>query len=148
MKDRFDIAADLRMIARLLEIRGENSFKTQAYERGARALENLERDFDDLVKTGRLKEIAGIGNVLGAIIEEIYRTGECWLLQQLRDGLPPGVIELSAVPGLNLKKLIALHDGEASVGYRQPPPSQRWLFAAQSCTGRSGANSGASAYRS
>ena len=110
MKNRFDIAADLRMIARLLEIRGENSFKTQAYERGARALENLERDFDALVKTGRLKEIAGIGNTLAAIIEELYRTDDCWLLQRLRDGLPRGVIELSAVPGLNLKKIIALHD--------------------------------------
>ena len=52
-----------------------------------------------------------IGTALAAIIEEIYRTGECWMLQQLREGLPPGAIELSAVPGLNLKKIIALHDG-------------------------------------
>jgi DNA polymerase (family 10) len=110
MRERFDIAAALREIARLLEIKGENSFKTEAYKRGARALENHEGDFDALVKTGRVKEIAGIGNALAAIIEEIYRTGECWMLQQLRDGLPSGVIELSAVPGLNLKKIIALHD--------------------------------------
>ena len=110
MRERFDIAADLREIARLLEIKGENPFKTQAYERGASALENHEGDFDALVKTGRLKEIAGIGNALAAIVEEIYRTGECWMLQQLREGLPPGAVELSAVPGLNLKKIIALHD--------------------------------------
>jgi len=110
MRERFDIAAALREIARLLEIKGENSFKTEAYKRGARALENHEGDFDALVKTGRVKEIAGIGNALAAIIEEIYRTGECWMLQQLREGLPSGVIELSAVPGLNLKKIIALHD--------------------------------------
>ena len=110
MKERFDIAADLRKIARLLEIKGENPFKTQAYERGASALENHQGDFDALVKTGRLKEIPGIGTALAAIIEEIYHTGECWMLQQLREGLPPGVIELSAVPGLNLKKIIALND--------------------------------------
>ena len=59
MKEKFDIAADLRKIARLLEIKGENPFKTQAYERGARALENHQGDFDALVKTGRLKEIPG-----------------------------------------------------------------------------------------
>jgi DNA polymerase (family X) len=110
MSERFDIAADLREIARLLEIKGEHPFKTQAYERGASALENHEGDFDALVESGRLKEIPGIGNALAAIIAEIYRTGECWMLQQLRDGLPPGVIELSTVPGLNLKKIIALHD--------------------------------------
>ena len=78
---------------------------------GARVrIENYPGDFDALVKTGRLKEIPGIGTALAAIIEEIYHTGECWMLQQLREGMPPGVIELSAVPGLSLKKIIALHD--------------------------------------
>ena len=110
MKDRFDIAAALREIAGLLRIKGENPFKTQAYERGASALENLEGDLDALVKAGRLKEITGIGSALAAIIEEIYRTSECWMLQQLRQELPPGAVELSAVPGLSLKKIIALHD--------------------------------------
>src|SRR5678815_15068 len=109
MKERFDIAADLRKIARLLEIKGENPFKTQAYERGANALENHPGDFDTLVKTGRLKEIPCIGTALAAIIEEIYRTGECWMLQQLRQELPRGTVELSEVPGLNLKKIIALN---------------------------------------
>jgi DNA polymerase (family 10) len=110
MRERFDIAADLREIARLLEIKGENPFKTRAYERGGRVLENHGGEFETLVKTGRLQEIPGIGNTLAALIEEIYHSGECWLLQQLREGMPPGVIELSAVPGLSLKKIIALHD--------------------------------------
>ena len=110
MRERFDIAADLRKIARLLEIKGENPFKTQAYARGASAIENYQGDFDALVKTGRLKEIPGIGTALAAIIAEIYHTGECWMVQQLLEGMPPGVIELSVVPGLNLKKIIALHD--------------------------------------
>ena len=110
MKDRFDIAADLRTIARLLEIKGENRFKTLAFIRGAEALESLHDDLDALVKDRRLREIPGIGNALSLIIEEIYSTGECWMLQQLRQGLPPGVVELSDVPGLSLKKIIALFD--------------------------------------
>ena len=178
MRERFDIAADLRKIARLLEIKGENPFKTQAYERGARALENHPGDFDALVKTRRLKEIPGIGTALAAIIEEIYRTGECWMLQQLREGLPPGAIELSAVPGLNLKKIIALHDAlriesiadlkaacqeglvskvkgfglksqaKLLLGYRNSSDSERWISAAQSRTRRGGADSAAPARRS
>jgi DNA polymerase (family 10) len=98
------------MIARLLEIKGENPFKAQAYERGAAALENLDGDFDALIKAGRLQEIAGVGKALAAIIEEIYRTGECYLLQQLREGLPSGAVELSEIPGLSLKKIIALDE--------------------------------------
>jgi DNA polymerase/3'-5' exonuclease PolX len=67
VKDRFEIAAELRVIARLLTVKGENPFKVQAYERGARALETFHGDFDKLVKAGRLKEIAGVGNALSAI---------------------------------------------------------------------------------
>ena len=58
MNDRFEIAADLRQIARLLMIKGENPFKVQAYQRGASALETLGDDFDAVVKAERLKEIA------------------------------------------------------------------------------------------
>ena len=110
MRERFDIAADLRKIARLLEIKGENSFKIQAYRRAASALENLKDDFDGIVKAGCLKQISGIGNTLAAIIEELYRTGECFMLQRLREELPSGAMELSTVPGLTLKKIIALEE--------------------------------------
>jgi DNA polymerase (family 10) len=110
MTDRFQIAAILREIARLLTILGENPFKAQAYERGARALENLGGDLDALVAARRLTEIPGIGSALASLIEEIYRTGECWMLQRMREQLPPGAVELSALPGLSLKKITALHE--------------------------------------
>jgi len=108
VQERFAIAAELRKIARLLAIKGENPFKAQAYEHGAAALENLGGDLAALVKAGRLQEIAGIGKALAAVIEEIYRSGECYLLQQLREELPPGAEELSELAGLSLKKIIAL----------------------------------------
>jgi DNA polymerase (family 10) len=110
MIDRFEIAATLRQIARLMEIIGENPFKAQAYARGARALETLNGDFDALVASRRLTALPGIGAALAAIIDEIYTTGECYLLQRMRQELPPGAVELSAVRGLNLKKIRALHD--------------------------------------
>jgi len=110
MKERFEIAAGLRRIARLLGIKGENPYKMQAYERGARALESFAGDFEGFVKQRRLREVPGIGAGLAAAIEEMYTTGECWLLEELHRNLPPGAIELSEIPGLNLKKITALHD--------------------------------------
>ena len=104
MQDRFYIATALREIGRLLALKGENPFKARAYEQAARALENLEDDFDALVRR------SSIGSALASVIEEIHITGECWALGQLRDELPPEAIERSAVPGLNLKKIITLHD--------------------------------------
>ena len=73
MKDRFQIAADLRSIARLLRIKNENPFKAAAYERGAAALEKLDGDLSALVKARRLQEIPGIGSALAAIIREKFR---------------------------------------------------------------------------
>ncbi|HEY7556243.1 MAG TPA: DNA polymerase/3'-5' exonuclease PolX [Candidatus Binatia bacterium] len=110
MTDRFEIAADLRAIASLLKIKGANPFKAQAYERGAAALENFEGDLDRVVKEHRLRGIAGIGSGLSAVIEEIHTTGECRILQQLRDEMPIGAAELSEIPGLTLKKIIALNE--------------------------------------
>jgi DNA polymerase (family X) len=110
VQDRFHVAAALREIGRLLEVKGENPFKTRAYERGARALEGFAGDFDALVKNRRLTDLAGVGKALAAVIDEIYHNGESVLLRQLRDELPPGAVELSEIPGLSLKKIIALHD--------------------------------------
>src|SRR5512145_95776 len=105
MPDKFQIAALLREIGRLLELKGENPFKARAYERGARALENSDGDFGARVKDRRLTEIGGIGHALASAIEEIYRTGASPLLEQLRRGVPSGAVELSAIPGLSLKKI-------------------------------------------
>jgi DNA polymerase (family 10) len=110
MQDRFYVANQLRAIGQLLTLQGDNPFKAQAYERGARALENLADDFDRLVRNHQLTTIGGIGSALAAVIEEIYQTGESYLLQQAREQLPPGAVELSRVPGLSLKKIAALHD--------------------------------------
>ena len=110
MQDRFYIAGQLRQIGRLLSVTGENPFKIRAYERAARALENMTGDFDALLKERRLTEIGGIGKALAAAIEEIYHSGESNFLQQLTDELPPGAAELNEVPGLNIKKIVALHE--------------------------------------
>ena len=110
MKDRFEIAIQLRAIASCLRTKGENPFKAQAYERGAVALEIFDGDLADFVRSRRLKEIGGIGTALAATIEEIYNTGESYLLHQLHEELPRGAVELSQVPGMNLKKIVALHN--------------------------------------
>jgi DNA polymerase (family 10) len=110
MQDRFYIAGQLRQIGRLLSVMGENPFKIRAYERAARALENGSDDFDARIKERRLTEIDGIGKALAAVVEEIYHSGESALLQQLSDQLPTGAVDLNEVPGLTLKKIVALHE--------------------------------------
>src|SRR6058998_539655 len=109
MNDRFSIAAALQEIRQLLQVKGDNPFKSRAYERAAAALEAFDGDLDVLVQNRRLTEISGVGAGLAAAIEELHRTGRSAVLEQLRQELPPGVVELSVVPGLSLKKITTLH---------------------------------------
>jgi DNA polymerase (family 10) len=118
MLDKFAIAAALQETGTLLEIRGGNDyFKARAYKAGARAVAELATDIGELVRQRRLTEIKGVGNALAAQIAELYTTGNSSFLEKLRQELPAGIIELSQVPGLNLKKIEKLHEalGIASV---------------------------------
>jgi DNA polymerase (family 10) len=107
--DRLAIARQLREIGLLLELQGENPFKARAYERGARALEALAADLGALVAQDRLTDIPGIGRALAGTIRELHRTGRSEQLERLRATLPPGVLELSQVPGLSVPRIAALH---------------------------------------
>ena len=115
--DRLAIAHALREMGLLLELQGENPFKARAYERGARALEALGADLAPIVAENRLTELPGIGSALAATIRELHLTGRSEQLDRLRAALPPGVLELSQVPGLSVPRITALHQalGIASV---------------------------------
>jgi DNA polymerase (family X) len=108
--DKFTIAAMLQEIGTLLELRGGDYFKARAYKRGARAIAEIDRDLGALIKQDRLTSVPGVGGALAAQIKEIYTTGKSALLEKLRSELPRGVVELSNVPGLNLKKIQLLQN--------------------------------------
>jgi DNA polymerase (family 10) len=106
--DRFAVAGALREMGRLLEARGESPFRVRAYERGARAVEGV-ADLARLVEEDRLREVPGIGPVLAAAIAELHTSGRSERLERLRAQLPPGILELSLVPGMSRKRIAALH---------------------------------------
>jgi DNA polymerase (family 10) len=110
MLDKFEIASALREISLLLELKQENPYKTRAYSVGAAALEAVNEDIGAVIEDGRLTTIRGIGDTLAGQIVELYKTGSSSMLDRLREELPPGVIELSQVPGLSVKKIQALHE--------------------------------------
>ncbi|WP_437724196.1 PHP domain-containing protein [Sorangium sp. So ce861] len=110
MLDKLDIARALREMAMLLQIKGENPYRARAYETGAEALEELTDDLGELIRHKRLTELRGIGAALATQIAELYKTGRSEQLEKLRAELPPGVLELSQVPGMSLKRIKALHD--------------------------------------
>src|SRR6185436_18993162 len=108
--DKFAVAAALQEIGMLLELKGGEYFKARAYKLGARSVAELSEDLGKLIKQNRLTNVKGIGYALAKQIERLYATGESPFLNQLRAELPPGIIELTSVPGLSVRKVSQLHE--------------------------------------
>ena len=107
-KDR--VAEILVEIGRLLELKGENPFKTRAYENAARALEGLTEPLQKLVAENRLAEIKGIGEGIQKKITDLVSTGKLAYYDDLKASVPPGLVEMLQIPGLGPKKVKAMHD--------------------------------------
>jgi DNA polymerase (family 10) len=107
--DRLGVAAALREIALLLQVKGGNPYRARAYQRGAAAVEALAGDLGSLAAEGRLTEMPGIGSALAVQIAELVRTGRSSMLEKLRAELPPGILDLIQVPHLSVERIAALH---------------------------------------
>ncbi len=112
----------LEELALLLELRGENPFKAAAYARAARTLATQQVDLRRLVEEGRLRELPGIGPALEEVITEYVRTGRIQLYEQLRQELPEGLLELTQLPGVGVKRARILHE---QLGISSPEELER-----------------------
>src|SRR5207247_9914367 len=70
------IAEILIEIGVLLELKGENPFKSRAYAAAARSLESLSEPLEKLIGENRLGEIKGIGEAIQKKIIELATTGK------------------------------------------------------------------------
>ncbi|MBA4418121.1 MAG: DNA polymerase/3'-5' exonuclease PolX [Syntrophus sp. (in: bacteria)] len=99
----------LEEIGVLLEIKGENPFKTNAYYRAAKTLSAVD-NLEEMIRERRLKEIKGIGDTLSQKIEEYHETGKMAYYEELTTEIPLSLLELMGVPSLGPKKIKMLHD--------------------------------------
>jgi DNA polymerase (family X) len=107
--DKDKVAEILVEIGALLELKGENPFKTRAYTNAARAIENLSEPLARIVAEKRLGEIKGVGEALEQKITELVETGKLKYYDELKASIPPGLIEMLEISGLGPKKIQALN---------------------------------------
>ncbi len=94
----------------LLELKGENPFKSRAYTNAARTLESVSESIERLVAENRLGEIKGIGEALQKKICELVSTGRLPYYEELKASVPAGLFTLLQIPGLGPKKVKALYE--------------------------------------
>ena len=108
--DKKQVSTILEEIGTLLELKGENFFKSRAYERGGRTILSLSEDISDLVESGEVRKIEGIGSALADKITELVTTGKLEYYERLKASIPPGLVEMTAIPGFGPKKIKKVYD--------------------------------------
>ncbi len=104
------VAKILDEMGTLLELKGENPFRCRAYHNAADAVRGLSRNLPELLDSGRLAEVQGIGETMLAKISQLVTTGQLPAYEELKKQTPPGLIPLLRVPGLGPKKIKLLHE--------------------------------------
>ncbi len=108
---RNQVAKVLHQMAVLLELQGANVFRVRSYQNASRMLGTITQDFGELVASGQLFEMKGIGKGLGSALSQAVLEGkwpEDWV--DKHTSTPAGMIEMLGIPGLGPKRIKLMHD--------------------------------------
>jgi DNA polymerase (family 10) len=111
------IADRLDAFASLLELADANGYSVRAYRRAAETIRAAPVPVADLVATGRVRQLRGIGRSIEAKLRELVQTGDIAELAELERELAPGLIGLGRYLGLGAKRSVEI---ARAVGVRTP----------------------------
>ncbi|MGI8599075.1 MAG: DNA polymerase/3'-5' exonuclease PolX [Chitinophagaceae bacterium] len=105
--DNYEIADQLSLLSKMMDIHGENAFKSKSFSSAAFTLEKYPEAISSLSKQ-KISSIRGIGESVGNSIFEILETGKLEQLEKLISETPKGVLEMMNIKGLGPKKIHTL----------------------------------------
>ena len=104
-----EIAGLFENLGLMLEMKGDSVFKIRAYQRAARAIEELSFPLAQAVGEGRkLTGIPGIGKAISDKIHELVTTGQVQTYERTKSELPEGALDLLAIPGIGPKTAVLI----------------------------------------
>ncbi len=102
--DNYQIADTFSLLSKLMDIHGENSFKSKSYSAAAFAIEKLPMQLSEM-PVEKIAGIKGIGESTARKIEELLQKGKISALEEKIFSTPPGVIEMLKIKGIGPKKI-------------------------------------------
>ncbi len=102
--DNSAIADNFSLLSKLMDINGENSFKSKTYSIAAFNIEKLPMQLKDTPRE-KLFSIKGIGESTGKKVVELIDTGKLEVLSEYISNTPAGVIEMLNIKGIGPKKI-------------------------------------------
>jgi DNA polymerase (family 10) len=106
--DNARIADRLEAFASLLELADANPYTARAYRRAAETIRGAPIPVAGLVRTGRVRELRGIGPGIEARLRELVETGEIAELTELERELAPGLVGLGRYLGLTARRSVEI----------------------------------------
>src|SRR3954452_24647790 len=112
-----EIADAFEELASLYELDGAEVYRVLAYRNAAKAIREAGVSVEELARKGRAQELAGVGKTIAEKIDALLETGNIPSAEKLRKRNPPGLIEVTRMPGLGPKRarLLGEHLGIKSV---------------------------------
>ena len=108
--DKKSAAQVLEQIASFLELKGENPFRIRAFRTASKTVAGLPGELAPALADGTLASTKGIGPATLQILLELVTSGRASLLEDLRDQVPPGLVDMLQIPGLGVAKIRQIHD--------------------------------------
>ena len=105
-----EIAAALDELADLYELDGAVVHRVLAYRGAAKAAREASASIAALTRAGRVTELPGIGRTLEQKLAALLQTGAIPAAEKLRARYPPGLLEMTRLPGLGPKRARRLFD--------------------------------------
>jgi DNA polymerase (family 10) len=105
--ENYQIADSFSLLAKLMDIHGENSFKSKSYSSAAFAIEQLTTALNE-IPVEKISAIKGIGSSSAQKIIEMLTTGQLKVLDEIILNTPPGVVEMLNIKGIGPKKIFTI----------------------------------------
>ncbi|HET7556066.1 MAG TPA: helix-hairpin-helix domain-containing protein [Gaiellaceae bacterium] len=103
-----EIAAQLDQLASLLELAGAGPYTARAYRRAADLIRSTPAPVAELVRTGRARELRGIGPGIDRRLRELVETGQIAELRELEREVSPELAGLGRFLGVSVKRMLEI----------------------------------------
>lgn len=103
----YQIADHFSMLSKLMDIHGENSFKSKSYSIAAFNIEKLPAEASSM-DVATLASMKGIGDSTSKKIAELLATGRLKVLDEMIANTPLGILDMLQIKGLGPKKIAVI----------------------------------------
>src|SRR5215467_6799191 len=105
-----EIAAALDELGDLYELDGAITYRVVAYRNAAKAVREAPVSVTALARQGRATELSGVGAIIQEKVLALADDGDIPAAVKLRAKFPPGLIEMTRLPGLGPKRARRLYE--------------------------------------